>query len=80
MDYTDALTIITSNVASFGLAALAVLTACISLGVALLVVRYGWWKLAHDQSLEIGGYYVRNLPFKGYHRFRSKTWNMKHMP
>lgn len=48
--------------------------------VGYLIFKYGWWKLFHDQSLEIGGYYLRKTPYAGYKRFRSKKWNMEHMP
>ena len=34
----------------------------------------------HDRSFRIGGFYVRDVPFKGYNRFRSQQWNMEHMP
>lgn len=33
-----------------------------------------------DQSRQFGGIYMGKLPYKGYHRFRSKKWNMEHMP
>lgn len=80
MDATAISTLITSQIALFGLAALAILAALVVVMVGLLVFRFGWYKLLHDQSLEIGGYYVRRTPYKGYHRFRSKAWNMAHMP
>jgi len=33
-----------------------------------------------DESLRIGGFYLRKLPYKGYKRFHSQEWNLKHMP
>lgn len=57
--------------------ALLVLVAIIGIGVGLLVFNFGISKLLYDQSLMIGGIYVRKLPYKGYKRFRSKAWNMK---
>jgi len=80
MTYNDTLSLIVGSIASFGVSALEILTAVIAVAVGFLVFWFGWKKLATDQSLEIGGYYVRQLPFKGYHRFRSKKWNMEHMP
>jgi len=46
--------------------------------VAFLVLKVGLYRLFNDKSLEIGGYYFRNTPYKGYNRFRSKKWNMEH--
>lgn len=80
MDATSITSLITGQIASFGLAALAVLASLVVVMVGLLVFRFGWYKLLHDQSLEIGGYYVRKTPYRGYNRFRSKAWNMAHMP
>jgi len=45
MDYTAAQGLITTNISSFGAAALAVLTAIIVVGVGLLVFRWGWRKI-----------------------------------
>ena len=67
-------------VSSFGVAALAILGALIVLMVGFLVFKKGMHALLHDQSLSIGGYYLRNTPYKGYNRFRSQKWNMAHMP
>jgi len=67
----------------FGYAALVILGSVIILSGGFLVFRWGWktvLRMAGDQSLEIGGYYLRNLPYKGYNRWRSKKWNMEHMP
>jgi len=47
----------------------------IALGLAVLVFNYGW-RLIKDRSFTIGGFYVRDLPYKGYNRWRSKKWNM----
>jgi len=47
------------------------------LGIALayLIFTVGFNKLFKDKSLNIGGFYVRNLPYKGYNRWRSQKWN-----
>lgn len=73
-------TMILSSVTSFGAAALVILGTLITVIVGFLVFRKGLWALLHDQSLTIGGFYVRNVPYKGYNRFRSRSWNMAHMP
>jgi len=80
MNASSVATLWGSNIASFGLHALAILAGTLGIAVALLVFRFGWFALLHDQSLEIGGYYLRSTPFKGYNRFRSKKWNIEHMP
>ena len=72
--------LIGSTLATFGVAVATIISAVIGVGVAYLVFTIGWKRLFFDKSLMIGGYYVRNTPFKGYHRFRSRDWNMKHMP
>jgi len=45
MSYSAAQTLITTNVTSFGAAALVVLTAIIAVAVGLLVFRWGWRKI-----------------------------------
>lgn len=36
-----------------------------------------WWGIK-DNSFMIGGMYMKSLPYKGYHRFRSQKWNSEH--
>jgi hypothetical protein len=62
----------------FGLSLLAIVGACLIIGIGMLIFREGR-RFLTDQSYSLGGYYLRNLPYKGYHRFRSKKWNMEHM-
>jgi len=69
--------IILGSVTNYGIALLAILTAVIGIGLAYLVFRFGIKRLFYDQSLEIGGYYLRKTPYAGYNRFRSKEWNIK---
>lgn len=61
---------------TFGLAVLAIIGATLVVGIAYLVFKKGW-SLFYDKSLMIGGFYVRNTPYKGYNRWRSQAWNMK---
>jgi len=67
-----------SAITQYGLAVLGIITAIIVIGVAYLVYRFGVSRLLHDRSLMIGGYYLRNTPYKGYNRFKSQRWNMEH--
>lgn len=46
------------------------LAICISLLVS-------WWGIS-DNSFMIGGFYMKSVPYKGYHRFRSQKWNSEH--
>jgi len=80
MEYTAATSLITDSIAGLAISMLAVLSAFVGVAVGYLIFKFGINRLLYDQSLEIGGYYVRNLPYRGYHRFRSKAWNMAHMP
>lgn len=34
--------------------------------------------LSGDNSYQIHGFYLKNTPYAGYNRFRSRKWNMKH--
>jgi len=63
--------------AQYSSSALIILGYVITIGVALIVCYWGWHKL--DNSAHVGGFYLKSLPFRGYHRFRSKRWNMEHM-
>jgi len=63
---------------TFGLSLLAILGSILAIMVGTLVFREGW-RFLKDQSYSAGGYYFRKLPYAGYHRFRSKRWNMEHM-
>jgi len=60
----------------FGETLIIVLGAVITIGLGMLIFREGF-KLLKDQSYSIGGFYVRNLPYKGYNRWRSKKWNLE---
>jgi len=33
-----------------------------------------------DRSFRVFGFYVRDVPYRGYNRFRSQQWNLEHMP
>ena len=35
-------------------------------------------KSVADRSFRVGGFYVRDVPYAGYNRWRSEKWNMEH--
>jgi len=78
MTVTAIQTLILSAITQYGLAVLGIITAIIVIGVAYLVYQFGVSRLLHDRSLMIGGYYLRNTPYKGYNRFKSQKWNIEH--
>lgn len=78
MSASSTQTLITDGITTYGTAALAILGAVLVLGIGYLVFKFGWRKLITDKSLMIGGYYLRNTPYKGYNRLRSQKWNMEH--
>jgi len=80
--YASSTDLIVSGFGSATLAVIAILSLVVAMSIAFIVFYFGWGKLARilsDKSLKIGGYYVRNKPYAGYHRFRSEKWNMEHM-
>jgi len=79
MNSIQTLDLILFKVGEYGTAILTIITAVISIGLAYLVFRTGW-RMMKDQSFQMGGYYLRQTPYKGYNRWRSKAWNSTHMP
>jgi len=83
MGTSSATQLVLGAAVDFGYAAVVVLGSVITLSLGFFIFRWGWktlLRMAGDQSLSIGGYYLRNLPYKGYSRWHSKKWNMEHMP
>jgi len=72
-----AINLILPALQTYGLAALGILGAIVVLMIGLLVFKYGK-RLLFDQSITLGGYYLRRVPYKGYNRFRSQKWNSEH--
>jgi len=70
--------IILQAIAEYSLSMIAIIGTIITVIVGFLVFKKGIHALVNDQSLMIGGFYVRNTPYKGYNRFRSRKWNMEH--
>lgn len=64
--------LILSTLTSYGEYALIILATVTSVAVAYLVYLFG-----KDKSFNVFGFYARNIPYKGYNRWRSKKWNLK---
>ncbi len=76
MNNLDTQSLIIQAITDFGQAVLGIISAIIIIALAYLVYKVGWYRLINDKSLMIGGYYLRNKPYKNYNRFRSREWNM----
>ena len=53
----------------------------IAIGISFTVLStvIGYFKYQNmDNSKKIGGFYLKNLPCKGYSRWHSEAWNMQH--
>jgi len=79
MNGANAQALILNAIQDFGSSLLYIVGAFLVIAVGVLIFKIGWGWL-HDQSYSIGGFYLHNLPYKGYKRFRSRKWNMEHMP
>ena len=63
-------------VEKLGISVFSMIGIIVSLVLALCAVYYG---IKHiDMSLRIGGFYLLKVPYKGYKRFKSQSWNMEH--
>lgn len=79
MNASNAQAVILNAIQDFGTSLLYIVGACLVIALGVLIFKIGWGWL-NDKSYSLGGYYLHNLPYKGYKRFRSKKWNMEHMP
>lgn len=79
MNVANAQALILNAIQDFGSSLLYIVGAFLVIALGVLIFKIGWGWL-HDQSYSIGGFYLHNLPYKGYKRFRSRKWNMEHMP
>jgi len=73
----DTQNLIINGITTLGNSILVILSSIIIIAVGYLVFKHGK-RLLFDRSLMVGGYYLRNTPYKGYNRFRSRNWNNKH--
>jgi len=83
MNQAAATVLMISQTQQLGTALFLVAVSFFTVAVGILVIPWGFknlLRMAGDQSLSIGGFYVRNLPYKGYKRFHYRKWNMQHMP
>jgi len=79
MNSTAIQTLILDSGLVYGLAVLAILGGVVTLALGYLVYKYGkraFW----DNSIILGGYYLRSTPIQGYNRWRSQKWNMTNRP
>lgn len=75
MTNTQVTNLILSTLADWSFYIFIIISSVVGISLAYLVYKFGW-RLINDQSLMIGGFYLRNTPYKGYNRFRSRKWNM----
>ena len=78
MNNTNAGNLIIGGYTNFGVSMLVILGGLIVIGVGFLVFKVGWGIMT-DRSYNLFGYYVNDLPYPGYKRFKSKKWNLEHM-
>lgn len=71
--------LILNTLATFGSSLLTIFSTFVIIALGFLVFKIGY-NFLKDESFSIGGYYLRKTPYAGYNRFRSKKWNMEHMP
>lgn len=82
MNTTQTSSLIYNAFSDFGYYVFVILSIFLTFAVAYFIFKTGFNFLQNvitDKSYKIGGFYVRNLPYKGYNRFRSEKWNMDHM-
>lgn len=77
MNHLQVTQLIIDTLQDWSFNAFLVISTGIAVSIGYLVYTYGW-RLINDKSLMIGGFYLRNTPYKGYNRFRSRKWNMEH--
>jgi len=55
-----------------------ILGGILGLSIAWLVFIFGWSKMRNfDRSGSLFGFYYWKTPYKGYNRWRSRSWNLK---
>lgn len=75
MTNIDTQQLVLSALATFGSSILVIIASTLVVAIGYLVFTKGW-SLFYDKSLMIAGFYVRNVPYKGYNRWRSRQWNI----
>jgi len=72
--------LIVQNLVSYGMILLAIVGACLVIGVGMIIFNIGWNFLKHgefDKSGRVMGFYYASTPWRGYNRWRSQSWNEK---
>lgn len=78
MNSNSVANLILVNLAQFGLSLLAIIGACLVIGVGVIIFNIGWNFLKHgefDKSGRVMGFYYASTPWRGYNRWRSQSWN-----
>lgn len=66
-----------NSLEDFSSSVLVIIGSVLIMGIGYLVFKFGYEKIIKDQSLMIGGFYLRKVPYKGYNRWRTRNWNLK---
>jgi len=87
MNATNAKNIILGALKDFGLSLVYILGTCLVIGLGILIYRNGWALIKGVTMPDVRYIPYGNVidrmtykPWKGYKRYRSRKWNMEHMP
>jgi len=87
MDATSVKLLLISATLDFGEALLLIVGACLAIGVGMLIIRAGINLVWHADGTTnaLGRHWSwwdqhTYSPYKGYKRWRSRKWNLEHMP
>lgn len=84
MSATAVKNLIISHTVDFGLALLAIVGACLVIGIGVLIFRNGWQLIQGVTMPDVARIGWSNVdkffykPWRGYKRYRSRAWNMEH--
>jgi len=73
-------------IGDFSLALLVIVGACLVIGIGVLIIRNGMQLIRGTTMPDVARMGWNNVdkffykPWKGYKRYRSRKWNMEHMP
>jgi len=76
--------LIITHTIDFGLALLAIVGACLVIGIGVLIFRNGWQLIQSTTMPDVARMGWNRVdrffykPYKGYKRYRSRAWNMEH--
>jgi len=69
--------IITNGIIEYSNEMIIIVSSIIVIIIAFFVLKV-CLSVLKDESFNLGGFYLRKTPYKGYNRFRSRKWNMEH--